>query len=74
MRASAISISLTLLRCCLEESAESFEEPHNLGLAQNIGEDFEVGAEFGEAVEVHERGPLVGIECVEWNHGSVNAA
>ena len=62
------------LVCRLEESAQGLEEPHDLGFAEDVRKDLEVGAETRETVEVEQPRLLVSVVKVIRHHRSVNAA
>lgn len=38
----------------LKETREGFEKPHDLGFAEDVGEDLKISAEFGEAFKAEQ--------------------
>lgn len=49
------------LVCSLKETAQCFEEPHDLRLAEDVWENLKVSAEAREPVEVQKTTLLIGI-------------
>lgn len=57
-----------------EKAAERLEKPHDFWLAKDVGEYFEICAEFGESIEGHQAVFLIRIVRIIRHHTPVHTA